>query len=176
MKTIKQSSSQQTKKYLFLVRSTKTRNVISLWQGLKLKIDYGLFRVLGLKYAIKSPYGFKICIFSLWPLMYGSTIVHCIHWLDTKPGSSKQFKYFTVSKIFEYYLVTNTKHIRIRNKTTILKILFVFVEQLKYLTFLILGHSERSGENIKIMFQLILQVVLQVIIVVLSVLLKKDTF
>jgi len=35
--------------------------------SLKLKIDYGLFRVLGLKYAIKSPYGSKICIFSLLP-------------------------------------------------------------------------------------------------------------
>jgi len=34
--------------------------VVLLWWGLELRMDHGLFRVLGLKYGNGSPYGFKI--------------------------------------------------------------------------------------------------------------------
>ena len=34
-----------------------------------MKIDYGLFRVLGLKYDKKSPYGFDFLIFLLLPFI-----------------------------------------------------------------------------------------------------------
>ena len=38
-------------------------------RGFILKIDYGLLRVIGLKYDIKSPFDFEILIFSLLPFI-----------------------------------------------------------------------------------------------------------
>ena len=51
------------KKLGFRLVVLKVKKVISRWQGVILKIDYGLFRVLGLKYVKKSPYGFAFLIF-----------------------------------------------------------------------------------------------------------------
>ena len=58
IRAIKQSSSQQTTKYFFLVRSTKTRKSNIFLFFLFLKIDFELFRVIGLKYDNKSPPNF----------------------------------------------------------------------------------------------------------------------
>ena len=59
-----------TKKYLFLVRSTKTRKSNNLMHRfLLLKIDYEFFRVIGVKYGNKSLPIFEIFIFSLLPFI-----------------------------------------------------------------------------------------------------------
>ena len=68
-RAIKQSSSQQTNNYFVLVRSTKTRKSNIAVVGAKVEDRHELFRVKGLKYGKKSPYGFKIFNFRFWPFI-----------------------------------------------------------------------------------------------------------
>ena len=69
-RAIKQSSSQKTNKYFFLVCSTKMRKSKNLMPFFFFsKIDYEFFRVIGVKYGNKSPHFFEIYIFSLLPFI-----------------------------------------------------------------------------------------------------------